>query len=536
MGRSVERPLFYMTLANRLLEGLPKQALAPLIDRRLGQLAATKYHSALSAYAADPAAFIHDCVDFPAGEHPTPYQTEVLERLPVEKRIAIRAPHSAGKTALAAWLTLWGVLTAPDVKVVTTASAWRQLTRFLWPEIHKWARRLRWARLGRGPFSQDEALDLNLKLGTTQQAFAAASNNAAFIEGAQAQRIIYIFDEAKAIPPETWDAAEGAFAGAGSDTAKEAYALAISTPGEPAGRFYDIHSHKPGYEDWWTRHVTLEEAVAAGRVSAEWAEQRKAQWGEGSAVYQNRVEGEFAASDSSTVVIPLAWVERANDRWRAWRDEGAKLGRQTALGVDVGRGGNLTVVAPRHGNIVPDLHRSQVADTMHVVGQVRLYRQGSRVVVDVVGIGAGVVDRLREVGIPVVGFNAGARTGATDRSGELNFVNLRSAGWWNLRELLDPAIGADLALPPDDRLTGDLTAPIWKVNSSGKIEVEGKDEIAKRIGRSTDDGDAVMMAFTTPEMLSEEELDALAKTTPSRFTSSVEGGRWGRGEKRGWHE
>lgn len=98
------------------------------------------------------------------------------------------------------------------------------------------------------------------------------------------------------------------------------------------GRFYDIHSRKPGYEDWTVRHVTLGEAIKAGRISPDWAEQRKRQWGEDSAIYQNRVLGEFAASDEDAVV-PLAWVEAAVERWHAWND--AVRGR--ASGVGCGR-------------------------------------------------------------------------------------------------------------------------------------------------------------------------------------------------------
>jgi hypothetical protein len=93
-----------------------------------------------------------------------------------------------------------------------------------------------------------------------------------------------------------------------------------------------------------------------------------------------------------------------------------------------------------------------------------------------------------------VAFNAAEGTDRKDRSGELGFTNLRGGGWWNLRELLDPAFAPILALPPDDRLTGDLTAPHWRVMSGGRIQVESKDDIRKRIGRSTDDGDAVVQA------------------------------------------
>src|SRR6185437_5098724 len=120
-------------------------------------------------------------------------------------------------------------------------------------------------------------------------------------------------------------------------------------------------------------------------------------------------------------------------------------------------------------------------------------------VVDVIGVGAGVVDRLRELKIAVSAFNASESTTRKDRSGELGFTNVRSAAWWNLRELLDPAYGPSLALPPDDLLAGDLTAPHWRVTSSGSIQVEVKDETRKRLGRSPDSGDAVMQAVWVAE-------------------------------------
>ncbi len=113
-------------------------------------------------------------------------------------------------------------------------------------------------------------------------------------------------------------------------------------------------------------------------------------------------------------------------------------------------------------------------------------------VVDVIGIGAGVVDRLRELNRDVLPFNAAEHTERKDKSGELGFADVRSAAWWNLRELLE---SEPIALPPDDELIGDLVAPKWRVMSGGKIKVESKDEIRKRIDRSTDNGDAVIQAF-----------------------------------------
>lgn len=250
--------------------------------------------------------------------------------------------------------------------------------------------------------------------------------------------------------------------------------------------------------------------MGAGRVSQEWAAQRERQWGVGSAVYQNRVLGEFAASDEDGI-IPLAWVEAANARWAEWNEAG-RPGTLTALGVDVGRGGDKTTFArryewtvtgsdgkPQTRTVIGPLERDGQADTMRVAGRVAGIQRAHGIpsVVDVIGIGAGVVDRVREQGLSVTAFNASERSTATDRTGELGFVNKRSEGWWTLREMLDPAYGEWVALPPDDRLTGDLTAPHYRLMSGGKVQVESKDELRKpeRLGRSTDDGDAVMMSF-----------------------------------------
>ena len=205
-----------------------------------------------ATYRADPVAFVHDCFRWRGDEGPAPYQEEILAAAPERRRIAVRGPHGLGKTALASWFVLWFALTrdGDDWKIPTTASAWRQLTHYLWPEIRKWARLLRWDRIDRSTFDyRTELLQRNLKL-STGEAFALASDQPALIEGARADSLAYVFDESKSIPAAVFDAAEGAFSGVGEDTGNEAFALAISTPGEPRGRFYDIHARRPGTEDW----------------------------------------------------------------------------------------------------------------------------------------------------------------------------------------------------------------------------------------------------------------------------------------------
>jgi hypothetical protein len=451
----------------------------------------------IQQYRDDWCAFTHDCFKWDRGKGPTPYQDDIMVALPRYKRESVRGPHGLGKTALASWYVHWFVNTRDgdvDWKVPTTAGSWRQLTHFLWPEIRKWAHILDWGIMARDPYDpRTELLHLELK-GRTGRAFAVASTTPELIEGAHADSLGYVYDESKIIPPEIFDASEGAFAGAGAQTGIEAFAFSMSTPGPPEGRFFDIQTRKPGYEDWHVRAVTLRETLDAGRVSPEWVDARKRQWGEHSAVFINRVLGEFAASDEDAL-IPLAWVEAAMERGKT---RGDTVGALTSIGADIGDSGDdKTVLAERHERHITALTAYAQAELMDTANRLagRLLLARGVAVVDVIGIGAGVVSRLRELKVRVLPFNAAERADATDASGELAFVNKRAHGWWHLRELLDPAHGHDVSLPDDDTLLGDLTAPRWKVIAGGKIQIEGKDDIRKRIGRSTDYGDAVVHAF-----------------------------------------
>lgn len=469
---------------------------------------AKSYASFKAKYRDDPEGFVLDCFSWPESKGPAPYQLEILRALPTKKRVCVRGPHGLGKTAMAAWLVLWFALTrdGEDWKMPTTAGAWRQLTKFLWPEIHKWARRLRWDIIGRMPF--DERLEMQtmgLKL-STGEAFAVASNKPDLIEGAHGDSIFYLFDESKAIHDDTFDAAEGAFSNAGSQNENEAFAVAFSTPGEPQGRFYDIQSRKAGFEDWWVRAVSLEETVAAGRVAMDWAMQRARQWGKESALYLRRVLGNFASDDESGV-IPLSWIEAANERWEQWKEAG-KPGDLEALGIDVGGGGDASVLAQLNRvdmetvkRAIDELHYDQSRDSLSIgsVASRTLNKYPNlRTVIDAIGIGSGTLYDLRRSFSRVLGFVAGGAArdergrDKTDRSGEILFADNRSWAWWTMREMLDPQYGELWALPPDDRLTGDLTAPKWFEAGKGRIKVESKKDIVKRLKRSTDAADAVI--------------------------------------------
>ena len=337
------------------------------------------------------------------------------------------------------------------------------------------------------------------------EAFAMASDNFSLIEGAHASILMYVFDEAKAIPDGMWDAAEGAFSTEGLQTlgeTSEIRAFAISTPGDPSGRFYDIHMKKPGYEDWKVRHVTIDEAIRAGRISEKWVRQRAKQWGITSSTYQNRVLGEFA-DNSEEGVIPLSWVQAAMDRYKEAHRLGT-LNHETSVkivGVDVARmGEDKTVFAFREASTLTQILEYSKLPTTQTVGNLRLKASGYQLNIEMDGgLGASVYDMLREQQIPKLRpITVGAKTGRRDKSGELQFANVRSAMWWNMRELLDPDSGEEpIMLIPNEKLKSDLVTPSWKVQSSGVIQLEGKDSIRERIGRSTDYGDACCLAFWT---------------------------------------
>ena len=137
------------------------EALAPLVVSATGR-------ASLRAYRDRPVAFARECFAWPDGKALAPYQEEILDQLVCRHRAAARGPHGLGKTTTAALAVLWFALTRDaagnDWKIPTTAGAWRQLTKYLWPEIHKWARRIKWETVGREPFTSAELLTLSLKI------------------------------------------------------------------------------------------------------------------------------------------------------------------------------------------------------------------------------------------------------------------------------------------------------------------------------------------------------------------------------------
>lgn len=211
------------------------------------------------------------------------------------------------------------------------------------------------------------------------------------------------------------------------------------------------------------------------------------------------LKGDFMAGreDHEWQVIPTAWVESAQARWRppTSRD------KMTVMGVDVAQGGkDKTVIAPMYNTglfdklIVKD--GVDTKDGPAVAALVVRYRRGRALpVVDCGGgWGGDASTQLTQQGINVIRFIPGAASsGRTNPSGSQGFANLRSEMWWRMREALDPNSLEPIALPPGDRLKAELTTPRWAPKGD-KIAVETKEDLKKRLGRSTDEADAVCQA------------------------------------------
>ena len=284
--------------------------------------------------------------------------------------------------------------------------------------------------------------------------------------------------------------------------------LAIGNPTDPSSYFRKVCRPDSG---WNVIKVSVfdspnftgeavEKTVSEDLTSWKYIEDAKRDLGEGSPMWKARVEGEFPDVDEFSV-IPLGWIYQAQQRWAEWDEAGRPISPdwRRIVGADIARYGNdKTCFAERIGDAFLTPRIMPRADTMATAALLQnelSVERGDIAVVDTNGVGAGVYDSIKKNNFLAMGVNVGNRTSLTDTSGQIEFYNIRAAVYWKMREALDPARSPTIMLPPDDDLASDLSTPHWKTMPGGKIVIESKDDIRKRLNRSPDRGDAVCLAL-----------------------------------------
>lgn len=473
-------------------------------------------------WRADPVAWLQERL----GEHAWSTQADIMRSVAENPLTAVQSCHGLGKSWLASRCIAWyvDVHEPGEVFVVSTAPTAAQVRAILW----RYIRQVHGKSGLRGNVMQNAEWKIDGELvgmGRKPNSY----DDAAF-QGLHAPiGVLVVIDEASGVDEPLWNAADALV------TTPQSRILAVGNPDVTGSHFQRVCTTEPGWKRFKvsafdTPAFTGEKvpkAMLNALVSREWVEDKRLRWGENNPLYQAKVLAEFA--DDGDSLIPLSWITAANRRWMAWDEAGRppQPGRMV-LGVDVARfGEDKTCIAHRHGDVIAQLDRHAKLDTTQTTSlvQAAMHRQPQAVaIVDVIGVGAGVVDQLRAAGNPVRVFNAAAGTKQRDRTSSWKFPNVRSAAWWSMREMLDPAHGSTVALPPDDELTAELASPQWDVRAGGILAVEGKDSIRKRLGRSTDSADAVVQSFwqeRTPEV---DEQGAVKRPKVRRYANSV---TWG---------
>lgn len=420
-----------------------------------------------------PALFAQEAL----GAEPTQQQWEASRELVARRRVSIRSGHGTGKTTFEAWCVLWFMSCYFPAKIPCTAPTGHQLDDVLWAEIAKWHRALkeRYPQIGDEFEWKSDKFELRSH---PRESFAVARTsrpeNPEALQGFHSDNILFLIDEASGIPEVVFQVAEGALSSDG------AFVLMAANPTRMDGYFYDSHHKMRG--SWAALHWNGEESPL---VSKSYIEDMAKRYGRESAIYKIRVRGEFAGNPDG--VISLDLITSAQGR------EVAQFGDEI-WGLDVARfGSDRTALCKRSGNKIREKVKWWAGkDTMQTVGLLKqeyddAKKKPSTIVIDVIGIGAGVVDRALEIGLPVVGCNVAEAPASGER-----YNRLRDELWFKSREWLETRA---VSMPDDEDLAAELTMPTYKVLSTGKIQVESKEEIKKRGVVSPDLADSMCLTF-----------------------------------------
>jgi hypothetical protein len=304
--------------------------------------------------------------------------------------------------------------------------------------------------------------------------------------------MLFIVDEASGVDPVIFEVGEGSMSTEGAKT------LLTGNPTRTSGYFYDAFN---SMRKWWvTRTVKCSDSSQA---TEKYIQQMADKWGTDSNVYNVRVLGEFPKDDDDAV-ISRSLIEAS-----VGRDISTGDGDRVIWGLDVARfGSDQSALCKRKGRVIT--HKIQTwrgKDTMQTVGLVKAQydkvadfpaEKPSEIMVDSIGIGAGVVDRLREMGLPARGVNV-----AESASVDVLYSRLRDELWFQARNFFD---GKDVSMWKDERtgdgdldLIAELASVKYAYTSLGKLKVESKDEMKKRGMRSPDLADAfcLTLAYNT---------------------------------------
>ena len=417
------------------------------------------------------------------GVEPWSKQVEALTAVAANERVAVKSGNGLGKGFSAAVAILWFMSCHEHAVALSTAPTFRQVRHILWKEVH---RRYRNAKFDLG----GKLLDTRLEMPERDSfAMGLSADSPDAFQGFHSANMLIVVDEAEGVAEPIYEAIEALM------TSENCRLLLIGNPTTVTGSFRRaFHEDRELYHTltisaYDSPNVAAGAKTVPGLVTARWVEQRRKIWGEDNPIFQARVLGEFPEQSEDTL-IPLSAIEGAA-KVSGGAVEQDDAPQPTVVAVDVARfGSDRSVILVRRGGQVRPVRTFRGLDTMKLTGLVVdaiKEADPEDVVVDEVGIGAGVVDRLKELGYRVDGINVGRSAHDPSR-----FANLRAEGYWNLRQLITTG---EVFLPSDKELMGELAALKYSFNSVGQLLVESKDDMRKRGVRSPDKADALMLAF-----------------------------------------
>lgn len=460
----------------------------------------------LAEFSFDPLGFV--LWAFPWGEPgselerfvgPEPWQEAILRELgsgvlsvDAAIRLARTSGHGIGKSACVSWIILWAMSTYEDCVGVVTANTETQLKTKTWVQLAKWYRlclcRDMFKMTATAMFSQDPEHERTWRMDMVPwserntEAFAGLHN--------QGKRILLIFDEASAIPDVIWEVAEGAL----TDENTQIIWAVFGNPTRNKGRFRDCFPGGKFAHRWRSAAIDSREVSITNKDQInEWIKD----YGEDHDFVRIRVRGIFPRIDAESF-IPFVLASEASER-----DIYPQSG-PIVLGVDVGRfGDDPSVIYPRKGrdarSIAPEI--IQGSDTMVVAARVAatfLRLSATIVMVDSGGVGGGVVDRLRQLRIPVMEVDFGSGADGVNPDDGAKYANKRAEIWGALRNWLKGGSIPQISTGDRTTLLDELIGPNFALNGSEAIQLESKKDMRKRGVPSPNVADALACTFAYP--------------------------------------